>query len=157
MRNPILPTHFIAGLLLAVFSLAACGIKGPPVPPVSRLQLPDVRLSYRVAGDRVILTWRLSADPDATLAEDASFGVYRSRWAANEPACDTCPLVVEKIASIPYVQGDDDWLSASPAIDPGYRYAFKVRLEARGTPGADSNTVRFAIAADGTPTATEVP
>jgi hypothetical protein len=144
---------------LMLFALGAigCGVKGPPVPP----QAPPVAavgaLSYVREGLSAVLNWRLPQRLPRRQARGAVFGVYRSSTDLSEPACDDCPLVFEKVAEVPYVDRDDNRYSARVALDLGYRYRFKVRLETNGQAGADSDTVQFDVAADDPAAKSETP
>ncbi len=132
----------IVMLVILAFSFTGCGVKGPPVPPKS-LPLPMVAdLAYQVHDRAVTLTWRLTGRLSGKQAEHASFGVYRSRTALAEPACEGCPLVFEKVAEVPYAHADADRFSIDAPLDSGYRHVFKVRLEAAGTAGPDSKPVQ---------------
>ncbi len=145
--------------LLMLFALGAlgCGVKGPPVPP----QAPPVAtvgdLAVERDGRSANLSWRLPQRLPRGQARGAVFGVYQSSTELSEPACDDCPLVFEKVADVPYVDSDDNRYSARIALDPGYRYRFKVRLETNGQAGADSDTVQFDVAADDPAAGTETP
>jgi predicted small lipoprotein YifL len=136
------PNKFLAALFLAVLSLAACGVKGPPVPPKAAPP-PAVALTYRLDGASVQLQWEMASDLSNKQARQAAFTIYRSRQDLSEGDCDDCPLVFEKVSTQPFVQTDGNRFSSVEILDPGYGYAFKVRLAIRGQAGADSNTVRF--------------
>jgi len=148
MRNSMPPNWFIAALFLAVFSLAGCGVKGPPIPPKTA-PLPAVALTYRLDGASVQLQWKMASDLSNKQARQANFATYRARWDLSEGGCDNCPLVFEKVATQPFVSTEDAHFSSAVALDPGYGYAFKVRLEVGGQAGVDSNTVRFDFPAAG--------
>lgn len=129
--------------LLFGFTCCGCGIKGPPVPP----QLPAVPtvldLTYQVDDQTVRLSWSLTGPLAIKQAKQATFGIYRSRSALAEPACEGCPLLFEKVATVPYVHTNTHRYTTSVALDPGYRYGFKVRLETNGVAGSDSNLIQF--------------
>jgi hypothetical protein len=144
-------------LMLFAPGVLGCGVKGPPVPP----QAPPVAavgaLGYVREGLSAVLNWRLPQRLPRRQARGAVFGVYQSSTDLSEPVCDDCPLVFEKVADVPYVDRDDSRYSARIALDPGYRYRFKVRLETNGQAGADSDTVQFDVAADDPAAGTETP
>ncbi|WP_319526099.1 lipoprotein [uncultured Desulfosarcina sp.] len=142
MRNSISINCIVAALFLAVFSLAACGVKGPPIPPKAAAT-PAVALTYRLDDASVQLKWEMAADLSSKQARQATFTIYRSRRDLSEGACEDCPLVFEKISTHPFVQTDGNRFSSVETLDPGYGYAFKVRLKIPGQAVADSNTVRF--------------
>jgi hypothetical protein len=127
---------------LLCVSYFGCGVKGPPVPP----KLPPVPavadLAYAVVDQTIALTWRLPGRLSAEQANHAAFGLYRSRTALAESGCDGCPLVFEKVATVPYVHTESNRFSIDAPLDPGYRYVFNVRLETDGGAGPDSNLVQ---------------
>jgi hypothetical protein len=143
------PISYAALMILFVmfigfgFGSVGCGVKGPPIPP-QQPPVPAVSdLAYEVAGQAVMLTWSLAGPLSGRQAKHATFGLYRSRTALGQPACDGCPLVFEKMARIPYVFSDAGRYSTDVLLDPGYRYVFKVRLETDGGAGSDSNAIQF--------------
>ena len=156
MRNSISTNCIAAALLLAVFSLAACGVKGPPRPPKAA-PTPAVALTYRLEGAAVQLQWKMTSDLSSKQARQATFTIYRSRRELSEGACDDCPLVFEKTSTQPFVQTEDSRFSSVESLDPGHGYAFKVRLEIQGQAGTDSNTVRFDFPAAGQSSDRETP
>ena len=128
-------------LLLGVICFG-CGVKGPPVPR-RQPPVPAVTdLAYVVADQTIVLTWRLPGPLSAKQANQAAFGLYRSRAALAESGCDGCPLVFEKVAAIPYVHAESNRFSIDVPLEPGYRHVFKVRLETDGGAGPDSNRVQ---------------
>ncbi|MBC2742753.1 MAG: hypothetical protein HGJ93_06850 [Desulfosarcina sp.] len=134
----------LAGIFfLFGFSYFGCGIKGPPVPPRQPPVPAVVDLAYQVADQSVTLTWYLPGPLFGKQATHSTFGLYRSRTALAEPVCDGCPLVFEKVVTVPYVHTDTNRFSTDASLDPGYRYVFKVRLETDGRTGPDSNPVQF--------------
>ena len=138
-----MPRLVITSLLVTVFVLAGCGVKGPPVPPKS-LPVPKVaELVYRVDGSAVFLEWALTERLSGKQAQKATFGIYRFREELSESVCETCPLVFEKVDTVPYLYTDESRFSTFLELEGGYRYVFKVRLEIKARGGADSNLVRF--------------
>ena len=127
--------------LLSV-SYFGCGVKGPPVPPRQPPVPAAADLAYVVADHTIALTWRLPGPLSAKQASQAAFGLYRSRTALAESGCDGCPLVFEKVATVPYVHTESNRFSFDAPLEPGYRYVFKVRLETDGGTGPDSNPVQ---------------
>jgi hypothetical protein len=93
--------------------------------------------------------WEMSSDLSNRQARQAAFAIYRFRRDLADASCENCPLVFEKVATMPFVQPEGGRFSSVLALDPGYGYAFKVRLEIRGQAGADSNTIRFDVPAAG--------
>jgi len=123
--------------------LAGCGVKGPPVPDRSP-PLPAVSaLSFELNDAAAALRWRLAGGLPREQARRAVFTILRSRQALADPACEGCTLVFEKVARVAYAETAHLTFGADVTLEPGYRYAFKVRLEAGGRVGGDSQTVRF--------------
>lgn len=143
MGFPVKRTLQAGVVLLLGAILSGCGIKGPPVPPLAPPVPAVTDLAFRVAGPSVTLTWALSDPLPEKMAKGAAFGVYQSRTALGEPACDGCPQVFEKIAVVPFVPTDTNRFSIDVAPDPGYGYLFKVRLTTAGQAGPDSRPVKF--------------
>ncbi|MCB2149610.1 MAG: hypothetical protein KQI81_24230 [Deltaproteobacteria bacterium] len=107
-----------------------------PVPAVAEL-------AYEVAGQTVRLTWRLPEPLSARQAKHAAFGVYRSRTSLAEAGCEGCPLVFQKVATVPYVYTETNRFFTSEPLASDYRYVFKIRLETDSGGGPDSNLVQF--------------
>ncbi|MEE4113094.1 MAG: hypothetical protein V2I40_09790 [Desulfobacteraceae bacterium] len=130
-----------------VFLLSAsylgCGVKGPPVPRSQPPVPAVVDLAYTAEGQRIALAWRLSGPLSAKQASQAAFGLYRSRTALAESGCDGCPLVFERVATVPYVHTAYNRYTIDAPLEPGYRYVFNVRLETDGGAGPDSNPVQI--------------
>lgn len=124
-------------LLIGAF-FYGCGVKGPPVPA----RLPSVPavldLACRVEGSSGTLTWRLAESLPAGRTRRTTFGLYRSRSQIGQPDCDDCPVVFEKVSTLPYVAPDNGWFSTEVPLNAGVRYLFKVRLETDGAAGPDS-------------------
>lgn len=118
---------------------------------------PAVTLNYRLDGASVQLQWEMASDFSNKVARQATFAIYRSRQDLFEGTCDDCPLVFEKVSTQPFGQTDGNRFSSVETLDPGYGYAFKVRLEIRGQAGADSNTVRFEYPSAGQSSDKETP
>ena len=133
----------IGFFLLISFCFFGCGIKGPPVPP-QKAPVPAVaELDYEVVDQTVRLTWRLPEPLSAKQAKHAAFGIYRSRTALAESGCEDCPLVFQKVATVPYVHSETNRFFIDEPLASGYRYVFKIRMETESGGGPDSNLVQF--------------
>ena len=130
-------------MVLLIGLIGGCGVKGPPVPPRQPPLPPVVDLVHQVAGQTVTLSWRLPGPLAGRQASQGTFTIYRSRSALAQPACESCPPVFEKVATVPYVDAKGNRFTIDVPLDPGYRYVFKVRLETDRSAGPDSNRVRF--------------
>ena len=158
-RHPlprIRATGLVLGLLLAL-AAGGCGVKGPPVPP-RRAPLPAVEnLTYRMDGRSVVLDWQLAGAPPEMTGHRAAFGLYRSRSSLAEAPCDDCPLIFQKVDTIPYTDAKDGRFTTMLRLAPGYRYRFKIRLESGTENGPDSNRVQFDLPEQDTQPAPEKP
>lgn len=143
-------------LLLSV-GYFGCGVKGPPRPPGEPPVPAAADLAYQVTDQTITLNWRLPAPLSAKQSKNAVFGLYRSRTALADPACDGCPLVFEKAATVAYVDSDTNRFSIDISLETGYRYVYKVRLETDRGAGPDSNSVRFDHLPDTSSNASETP
>lgn len=128
-------------MLLGV-GYTGCGVKGPPLAPRQQPVTAVLDLAYTLADQTIALTWRLPGPLSGRQATHAVFVLHRSRTALGESDCDGCPLVFEKVATIPYVSTPSNRFSTDAPLEPGYRYVFKVRLEMDGAAGTDSNAVK---------------
>ena len=125
----------LAGLLLA--ASAGCGVKAPPVPP--NVKPPVVSaFTHTLADGTLSLSWSLSGDSPTP----QSYTVYRSRTPLADKPCPGCPLVFERVRTIPA-----DNRAGGTVVLPlaaGYRYGFKMTATtADGLEGPDSGTIRF--------------
>lgn len=143
--------------LLLALSHIGCGIKGPPVPPKAPPIQAVTDLSYQVDEGSVVLAWGLPDRLSGKRAKGSVFDIYRSRSELSDAACEDCPLIFEKVATLPYVQTDNNRFSIALDLDPGYRYVFKVRLVTNGQAGADTEPVRFDFPSDESSAGTETP
>ena len=141
---------FLAALGFAALSwLAACGVKGPPVPP---RQIPPAAvsdLSFHIENGWARLNWSM---PKAALEKKApeitGFLIYRSKTSLKEP-CKGCPLMFQRIGQVsPYTTTEsarrDTAIGYADKLDKGYRYVYKVvAVTANNVVSADSNLIEF--------------
>jgi hypothetical protein len=149
MRRVHVNGLIVSAVGLLIGTLVGCGVKGPPVP---RQQAPPPAvndLTCRVDGRTATLFWRLSGPVDRKSAGKTTFVVFHSRTDLDEEACENCPQVFERVATVPYTDKEDDRFSFDVLLDPGYRYAIKVHLEADGVAGPDSNSLWLNAYPDG--------
>ena len=143
--------------MLLALGCIGCGIKGPPVPPEAP-PIPAVTdLSYQVDDGSVVLAWGLPERLSRKRAKGAVFDIYQSRSNLSEAACEDCPLVFEKVDTLPYVDTDTNRFSIAVDLDPGYRYVFKVRLVTSGQAGLEAEPVGFDFPSDGFSGGTKTP
>ncbi len=126
---------------LCVLSFAGCGVKGPPKPlwqrPVPRV----VDLAGVVQAPWVKLTWSLSEPLHRTQAKHAKFVIYGAKSSLEMEVCQGCLQVFEKMATIGYVDRDDNRYELQVPVESDYHYVFKVNLVMPGGTGPDSDLV----------------
>jgi hypothetical protein len=114
-----------------------CGVKAPPVAPDTR---PPViaTFSHTLENGTLSLFWTLAAGS----AAPQSCTFYRSRVSLADKPCEGCPLVFERILTVPADGGDSGVKTVS--VERGYRYGFKMTAtDANGLEGPDSETILF--------------
>jgi hypothetical protein len=132
-----------------LLAVAACGIKGPPVPPERPPPVPVADLRAVVDGDRIHLTWSTAKPSVEGKSAIVGFYIFRWRSAMDKPACPGCPKVFERIAEIDVESGKADAdgrirFAHDGALETGYRYTFKVMGYSKdGRMSADSNLLEF--------------
>ena len=133
------PTTLLAGFLTGMLLLASagCGIKAPPVAPDAK---PPViaTFTHTLENGALILSWTLTTG--SSPPQSCTF--YRSRVSLADKPCEGCPLVFERLMSVP-ADGRDNGVETI-AVEKGYRYGFKMTAtDTNGLEGPDSRTVSF--------------
>jgi hypothetical protein len=133
------PITLVAVFLMGALSLvsAGCGIKAPPVAPNAK---PPViaTFTHTLVKGTLSLSWRLAAGS----APLKSCTFYRVRVSLADKPCEGCPLVFERILTVP-ADGRTSGVE-TVSVDPGYRYGFKMTAtDANGLEGPDSKTISF--------------
>jgi hypothetical protein len=130
-----------AGMVfMLVWTAAACGKKGPPVPP-GFAEPPAVGdLHYELDGNTLTLMWTIPEFQKSRKTPIAGSKIYRSKQAAADTACETCPLMFSVIKKMPRESAE---MTYREQLESGYQYAYKVVLYAPGGQEGDgSNVVR---------------
>ena len=136
-------------LIMAVFALAGCGKKGPPVAP-RQVPLPVVTdLHATVKDDQVKLTWTVPRKGMETAVQVAGFYVSRSKIPLAQADCADCPVRFDRIADIPAKTPVPEKtakpvMTYTDTLEKGYRYIYKVTVYTPAeVTGPDSNSVEF--------------
>ncbi len=139
---------FLLVVLLAGIQ-AACGKKGPPVPP-PRFRPPAVTdLGYTINGKNVTLSWSVPALSSGNAAAPVGCFVYQARQPLVTGDCPDCSEPFTRVADLRVQPGRPGGasrrvMSYTGVLTPGFIYTFKVACTARdGGLGADSNVVNF--------------
>lgn len=144
-REECLPPKLIllVSILIAAFSFASCGKKGPPVPPDMEL-LPKISsLRAEVSGDKLRLVW--DAPVEGAFADPDGYYVYRATRSVSDE-CEDCPDNFQEVAYVPSTSGFWGTRSKKPTYEEtlrkGNRYRYKIAAgKDSGAPGDFSNTV----------------
>lgn len=127
----------IVWVCVALFLIAGCGKKGPPISP-DRTRPPAVNdLNAAVRGDSMSLSWTVPEGPDWE-----KFIVYRAKRELFGLGCSKCPPKFEKAATVR--SSGTAVLAFTEKLEIGYKYFFKVvgRTNGRAFSG-DSNVVEL--------------
>lgn len=138
-------------LALATASFAACGKKGPIIPPEALVPAPIASLAAEQKGGVIYLSWS-APDRDAMgrpLKDLAGFKLYRREVLPPAEDCEECPNAYRLIKSVDleYLQDvkryDNLYLYADAEPAAGATYQYKVVSYRRdGTESDASNRVR---------------
>jgi hypothetical protein len=129
------------GLMLVLTLLNGCGKKAPPVAPQQAPLAAVSDLKGQLNQGTVRLTWHHSADN----ARAVGYIILRAQSALSQPECPECPLVYQKIDTIPMsrsLRKKHHIMEFYHDVADGFRYTFNVRPYASsGSQGPDSNPV----------------
>jgi predicted small lipoprotein YifL len=94
---------FYLGLicLVSLFSITACGKKGPVLAPIKTgdvLAAPE-NLKYTLEGNQIILTWTHAVDPVNARLKPQAFNIYMATKELE--GCEGCPFVFENTGLVP--------------------------------------------------------
>ena len=128
---------------LLIFSLAACGVKGPVKPPLSRSPSAAKGLATRQIGDHLQIFWTIpKTNQDGSPLELQGFEVFRNAFAAGS-ACPECgqPGIPYLSVDLEYLQdvqrSGDRLLVEETSLAPGSGYFYKVvPVDTKGIRGA---------------------
>jgi hypothetical protein len=134
-------TLCVWALVLVGLPITGCGKKGPPVAPHS-LPLTQVNdLQGALIQDTVRLTWRHVPEN----ADAVGYIVLRAQSAVDQPQCPKCPLVFQKVGTVPVhrpQRNKPHEMAFVQEVAEGFRYTYSVRSYASsGAQGPDSNLV----------------
>jgi len=130
----------IAILIVPLFLISGCGIKGPPVPPGYANPPAVSDLQYQVTDNQLYLTWSVPPTKDGTKKQTvAGARVLRLKQSLKNTPCQDCPQVFTLIKKIPARSGT---MQFQDTIEKGFSYYYKIVLyDAENHDGAGSNIV----------------
>jgi len=130
----------IAAILLCLCILG-CGKKEFPSAPRQVPPQPVADLRIQLTGSQVELTWSFSKALSGS-EPVTGFGVYRASEPVSE-SCDHCPILFQRVADIPFVEGRDgaSVMTYRDTLESGYRFRYKVISYSKGLSSKDSNVV----------------
>ena len=132
--------HVKAILVLILFGVWGCGIKGPPVPPDYATPPALADLAYVLSENQVVLTWTIPPKNAADTFTIDGVKVFRLKQPLNKIPCGDCPRTFMMIAKIPARSGT---MTFQDTIDNDFDYYYKIVLyDTRNRDGKESNIVR---------------
>ena len=131
--------HVIAILILMLFGISGCGIKGSPVAPGYAKPPAVVDLQYQVDGNQLNLTWSIPPKRATDKYAIAGVKVFRLKQALKNAPCQDCPQTFTIIRKIPARSGT---MQFQDTMEKGFAYYYKIVLyDAGNQNGEDSNIV----------------
>jgi len=131
----------MCGLCFALVIQSGCGKKAPPVAPRQIPLVAVADLQGVLSAKTVRLAWHHAAQNESA----AGYIVLRAQAALSRPACPDCPLVFQKVDTIPMdrsARKQRQNLAFQQEIAAGFRYTYNVRpYQSSGAQGPDSNLV----------------
>jgi len=133
----------LCGLLLFP---VACGKKGPPVPPKSKIPSAVQDINYNVQGSTVRLSWPVA---DTDVSDDrkiVSFRVYRSVRPENATSCPGCPVPFELAGEVPAAGASKEgFVEYIDQLSPGDIFYYKiVPVSENGVAEVPSQVIKIA-------------
>ena len=129
----------IAILIVPLFLISGCGIKGPPVPPSYVKPQAVSDLQYQVTGNQLFLTWSIPPKDATKKNTVAGARVLRLKQSLKNTPCQDCPQVFTLIKKIPARSGT---MQYQDIIDKGFGYYYKIVLYDTGNHiGEESNII----------------
>lgn len=136
---------------ILILFIAACGKKGPIVPPESLSPAPVQTLKVEQKGEQVLVSWKApERDVDGRpLKELAGFRVFRREMLPPNQDCEECPDAYRllKVADLEYLRDvrviDKVYVFTDSETVPGTTYQYKViSFRKDGSESGPSNKVR---------------
>lgn len=146
--------------LMVVFSLAACGKRGPLVPPESLVPASIKDLKVEQKGNRFLVCWSQPAKMESggKLAGIAGFRVFRREVLPPDQDCEDCPSAYAVLRNVDpeYLQDvrhiGSRYCFSDTELTDGKSYQYKaITIDADGVSSKDSNKVRRMKAAPPAP------
>ena len=141
MLKTIMRYATVAVMLFLLAGGAACGKKGPPLPP-GYLDPPVVNdLRYRIVADSLTLEWSIPDSGKDREYDIAGARVFRFKAPAANAPCRDCPLSLSLAASIPFESRD---MQYREVLEKNHAYAYQVILYNKAEQeGGKSKRVEF--------------
>lgn len=141
MQHRINAAAALAVVAMALALVAGCGRKAPPVAPRQTPLAGVTGLKGELNQSTVRLTWHHSPDNERA----AGYVVLRAQSSLSEPECPECPVVYQKVDTIPMsrsLRKKRHVMEFYHDVAEGFRYRFNVRpYQSSGGQGPDSNPV----------------
>ena len=122
----------IAAVLAMVALAAACGKKGPPVPPRSQFTAEIRELTAAVEGGEVLLEGRVHGRKSDAASVSGCIVEY-AWYPPEEEPCDTCPLDFRLLTTVRGIAAGPDGFSCSvPWTGKAGTHFYRARLVGQG-------------------------
>ena len=129
-------------LLVFLTLVSGCGKKAPPVAPRQPAMNAVTDLTARIQDGVVTLAWHYQPSGVAV----TGYAVYGAKQTLSVSPCAGCPLLFEKMETVPLAPGtaaERQQLTWSQPVTGGYGYIFKVvPVQSSGAQGPDSNLAK---------------
>jgi|GEM_PF-1638883 len=147
-RSPISLVHCLVFLILMPAlpaGMPGCGRKAPPRLPDYQPPAPVADLQAMGQDGQIHLTWQVE---HATQDQIGAFRVLRSMRPIDSPACETCPLIFQPLATLVVPRSANQpravAMQYDDAVSDGFVYTYKLSaLDDNGGWINDSNTVHI--------------
>ena len=127
-------------LIVPLFLILSCGIKGSPVTPGYTKPPAVSDLQYQVTGNQLNLTWSVPPKHTHDNYTIAGVKVFRLKQALKNMPCQDCPQTFTVIRKIPARSGT---MQFQDTLEKGFVYYYKLVLYDTGNrDGEESNIVR---------------
>jgi predicted small lipoprotein YifL len=138
-------------LMVSILVPAACGLKGPPVPPPAYRPAAVTDLAFRFENGKLLLNWSIKSQEKQKTAVADGCRVFQAVAPTENAACVGCDIGFKEVALVEVqkdIFGNVQQTQMNTVLTPsaGAVYSYKVVcFTADAGPGPDSNIVNVDI------------